>query len=124
MKDVHNNGEHGSTEDSILKAVRELPQSIEPRRDLWPQIARQLDTGDTRRPALQIRWTFALAAALGCMALGALLTIGLMKRGGTTPATTLVSQANAPAETAPGSSVRVSVATQCSGPSTSRRVPP
>ncbi len=101
MTNVHDNGEHGSTDDGILKAVRELPQSVEPRRDLWPQIARQLDTGDARRPGLQIGWTFALAAAIGCMALGALLTIGLMKRGATVPSANLVTQVTPPAETAP-----------------------
>jgi len=102
MKDEHRNGDHASNGDSILKAVRGLPQSIEPRRDLWPQIARQLDTGDARRPGLQIGWTFALAAAIGCMALGALLTVGLMKRAGTAPSTNLVTQVGAPAERAPG----------------------
>ena len=102
MKDEHRNGDHTSNGDSILNAVRELPQSIEPRRDLWPQIARQLGTDDARRPGLQIGWTFALAAAIGCMALGALLTVGLMKRAGTAPSTNLVTQAGAPAETAPG----------------------
>jgi hypothetical protein len=101
MKDEHHNGEQGSNGDGLLKAVRELPQSIEPRRDLWPQIARQLSTDEARRPGLQIGWTFALAAAIGCMALGALLTIGLMKRGGTTPSATLVTQTNAPTEAAP-----------------------
>jgi len=101
MKDEHHNGEQGSNGDGILKAVRELPQSIEPRRDLWPQIARQLGTDDARRPGLQIGWTFALAAAIGCMALGALLTVGLMKGGGTTPSATLVTQTSAPIETAP-----------------------
>jgi hypothetical protein len=101
MKDEYRNGEQGSNGDGILKAVRELPQSIEPRRDLWPQIARQLDAADARRPGLQIGWSWALAAAVGCMALGALLTIGLMKRGGTTPPANLVTQATAPTSAAP-----------------------
>src|SRR5262245_10170618 len=98
MKDEVHNGDNG---DSLLKAVRELPQSIEPRRDLWPQIARQLDAGEARRPGLQIGWSFALAAAIGCMALGALLTVAVMKRG-TTPSANLVTQVTAPITTTAG----------------------
>ena len=98
MKDELRNGDNG---DGLLKAVRELPQSIEPRRDLWPKISRQIDAGEARRPGLQIGWSFALAAAIGCMALGALLTVALMKRGGALPSANLVTQVTAPA-TAPG----------------------
>jgi hypothetical protein len=98
MKDELRNGDNG---DGLLKAVRELPQSLEPRRDLWPKISRQLDAGEARRPRLQIGWSFALAAAIGCMALGALLTVALMKRGGALPSANLVTQVTAPAK-APG----------------------
>jgi hypothetical protein len=82
MKDeFHNGDEH----DEMLKTVGKLPQSIEPQRDLWPDIASRLDAPEIapRRRGLQMGWTLALAAGLGCMALGALLTVGLMKRAGT-----------------------------------------
>jgi hypothetical protein len=85
MKDEpHNGGEH----DEMMKRVGKLPQSIEPQRDLWPDIASRLDAPQIarRRPGLQMGWTLALAAGLGCMALGGLLTAGLMKRAGTVTA--------------------------------------
>jgi hypothetical protein len=97
MKDELRNGDNG---DGLLKAVSGLPQSIEPRRDLWPRIARQLDA-ERKRPGLQVGWTLALAAALGCMALGALLTVALMKREGA-PSPNLVTQVAAPSATTPG----------------------
>ena len=96
MKDEYRNGDE---HDEVLKAVQQLPQSIEPRRDLWPQIARQLDVAETPRGrGLQIGWSFALAAAVGCMALGALLTVGLMKRTSPAPAN-LTAQTSAPTST-------------------------
>jgi chaperonin cofactor prefoldin len=96
MKDeLHNGDEH----DDVLKTVGQLPQSIEPQRDLWPDIESRLDAPKTarRRPGLQMGWTLALAAGVGCMALGALLTIGLMKRADTTAP--LTAQATNPAAT-------------------------
>ena len=89
----------GDSGDSLFKAVRGLPQSIEPRRDLWPRIARQLDVEEGKRPGLQIGWSFALAAALGCVALGALLTVAVMKSSAPSP--NLVTQVAAPAATTP-----------------------
>jgi hypothetical protein len=95
VKDEYRNGDE---HDPVLKAVGQLPQSIEPRRDLWPQIARQLDVTEAPRGRrLQIGWTFALAAAVGCVALGALLTVGLMKRTSPAPAN-LSAQTSAPSE--------------------------
>ena len=79
MKDeLHNGDEH----DEVLQAVGKLAQSVEPQRDLWPDIASRLDAPETayRRPGLQMGWTLALAAGLGCMALGALLAVALVKR--------------------------------------------
>jgi len=99
MKDELHNGDE---QDDVLKAVGKLPQSIEPQRDLWPDIASRLDAPETarRRPGLQMGWTLALAAGLGCMALGALLTVGLMKRADTTSApTTLAAQNQSPPAT-------------------------
>jgi len=98
VKDELQNGEE---RDEVLQAVGQLPQSIEPQRDLWPEIASRLDAPVTsRRPGVQMGWTLALAAGLGCMALGALLTVGLMKRADTGAPNTLTAQATAPANSA------------------------
>lgn len=93
--ELHNGGEH----DEVMKMVGKLPQSIEPQRDLWPDIASRLDAPEIarRRPALQMGWTLALAAGLGCMALGALLAVGLMKLGTSTGLGTLTAQTTNPA---------------------------
>src|SRR5262245_33045512 len=99
MKDELHNGDE---QDDVLKAVGKLPQAIEPQRDLWPDIASRLDAPVTplRRPGLQMGWTLALAAGLGCMALGALLAVGLMKRTDATSASaTLTAQNTSPAAT-------------------------
>jgi hypothetical protein len=92
VKDELHNGDE---RDEVLKAVRQLPQAIEPQRDLWPEIARRLDAPDTmtRRPGLQMGWTLALAAGLGCVALGALLAVAVMKRTSPTSAPSLTAQA-------------------------------
>lgn len=77
---------NGGSDDSVMRAIRNLPRSIEPQRDLWAQIAPALDRpGAHRRPALQLGWTYALAAAIGCVALGALLTYGVMRQKVSTP---------------------------------------
>jgi hypothetical protein len=63
-----------------VSSLRELAQDIEPQRDLWPQIESQLAASGSRpgataragaRPAvpLQLRW-LAVAAGLGCVAIG------------------------------------------------------
>ena len=72
--------------DAVLRAVAQLPQSIEPRRDLWPAIARGLDQPtSTRRTRFEVSWSFAAAAAVGCVALGALLSYSVLRQD-TTPA--------------------------------------
>ena len=74
-----NPGSNG--DDALLRAVGRLPQSIEPARDLWPAIESRLDEPvGARRPRVQLTWTYALAAAVGCMALGALLSYALLRK--------------------------------------------
>lgn len=62
--------------DALMGALRRLPRSIEPRRDLWPGIADAL-SAPTRRQGFS--WPYALAAGVGCMALGALLTFAVLR---------------------------------------------
>ncbi len=110
--DVSNDitGKNGH-DDALLRAVRRLPQDIAPRRDLWSGIEAAILTGhgaagnvatlDAAREksaakkawTSRLSWPYALAAGVGCMALGALLTFALL-RGQTAP---LVAQAPAPA---------------------------
>ncbi len=60
-----------------VASLRELPQSIEPARDLWPAIESQLGGADgsssmakhAGRHVLRLRWV-AAAAMLACVALG------------------------------------------------------
>jgi hypothetical protein len=71
-------GDNG--EQALRRAVGRLPQSIEPARDLWPAIASRLDEpASARGVRVQMSWTYALAAAIGCMALGALLSYALLR---------------------------------------------
>ena len=69
-----------SGDDELMRAVGRLPQSIEPVRDLWPMIESNLERPITARGRrVQLTWTYAMAAAIGCMALGALLTYALLR---------------------------------------------
>jgi hypothetical protein len=71
--------------DRKVTSLRELPQSIEPPRDLWPGIEAQL--GDTRaaadgatpvqRRAVRMRW-LAAAAMVACVAIGVWIGRGLL----------------------------------------------
>jgi hypothetical protein len=66
---------------SGIKSLRDLPQGLEPGRDLWPQIEAQLAApgsrtgaavsggGARRAPPVRLRW-LAAAAMLGCVAVG------------------------------------------------------
>jgi len=67
---------------SRVTALRDLPQAIEPGRDLWPQIEAQLAEGGRAAPAgvavattarrtasTRLRW-LAAAAMVGCVAVG------------------------------------------------------
>ena len=70
-----------SGDDALLRAVGRLPQSIEPARDLWPAIESRLDEPARARGArVQMSWSYALAAAIGCMALGALVSYSLLRK--------------------------------------------
>lgn len=70
---------NGHETDPVLRALHRLPRDIEPRRDLWPRIAAGIE-----QPAVPARaptrWVYAIAAALGCMALGGLLTYAALER--------------------------------------------
>ena len=73
-------GSNGNGDDALMRAVGRLPQSIEPARDLWPVIESRLDEPvNAGRSRVQLTWSYALAAAVACMALGALLTYALLR---------------------------------------------
>lgn len=60
----------------LLPEAAELPRSIEPPRDLWPEIEARL--GDRRRPAVAWRrYVYQAVAAMFFMALGAVLALTL-----------------------------------------------
>lgn len=68
-------------DDALMRAVGRLPQSIDPVRDLWPAIESRLDEPvGAHHPRVQLTWSYALAAAVGCMALGALLSYALLRK--------------------------------------------
>ncbi|HJS22636.1 MAG TPA: hypothetical protein VJ764_08250, partial [Steroidobacteraceae bacterium] len=78
-----------SGDDALLRAVGRLPQSIEPAHDLWPAIESRLEKpARARGSRVQLTWTYALAAAVGCMALGALLSYALLRKDVTPEITT------------------------------------
>lgn len=74
------NGERG---DALMRALGRLPQEIDPPHDLWPGISGAMTAGSAQaRPGAwrgRPMWPYALAAGIGCVALGALLTFGLMR---------------------------------------------
>ena len=85
----HERTTSGSSDDALLRAVGRLPQSIEPARDLWPAIESRLDEpARTRGARVHMSWTYAMAAAIGCMALGALLSYALLRESATPEITT------------------------------------
>ncbi len=68
-------------DDALMRAIGRLPQSITPRRDLWPAIAIGLDQStDGSRKRIQLPWMYAIAASIACMAFGALLSYSMLKR--------------------------------------------
>ena len=85
-------------DDAMLRAVGKLPRSIEPQRDLWPAIARGLDQpAATRRARFDVSWSYAAAAAIGCVALGALLSYAILQRNTpTVPTDTSIAASNRP----------------------------
>src|SRR5262245_42294379 len=90
----HERTTSGSGDDALLRAVGRLPQSIEPAHDLWPAIESRLDEpGRTRHARVQMTWSYALAAAIGCMALGALLSYALLHEKATPEITTQIAAA-------------------------------
>jgi len=83
--------------DALLRAVGRLPEAIEPGHDLWPAIASGLDQRATmRRGRFETTWTYAIAAAVGCLALGALLGYSIIQRETTVPTELTASTSNRP----------------------------
>lgn len=88
MNTGNDNSDRNGRDDALLRALRRLPQAIDPPRDLWADI----DAGIHAYPApaartggisaergRTIRWPYALAAGFGCMALGALLAFAVLR---------------------------------------------
>lgn len=83
---MNTNGNPGNSGDeALLRAVGRLPRDIEPPRDLWAGIEAAIHApvpaakpAAFARPRL-VSWPYALAAAVGCVALGALLTFALLR---------------------------------------------
>jgi hypothetical protein len=83
------------TEKSV-RSLRDLPQDIEPGRDLWPQIEAQLAAPASRAPAagtaggarravpVPLRW-LAAAAMVGCVAVGVWIGRSALPRGAQPP---------------------------------------
>ncbi len=61
----------------LERMLAALPEDIEPRRDLWPDIAAQLEAG---RGSGTRRWMWQLAAGLVLVVCSSLLTAGLLQR--------------------------------------------
>ncbi len=70
-----------------VSALRELPGSIEPPRDLWPQIAAQLQPAAPVAPAVRRPWrALAAAAMVASLAVGVLIGRDLLPlRGAAAP---------------------------------------
>jgi hypothetical protein len=66
----------GKHERRLDQDLAGLPQSIEPRRDLWPGIAARLESGRVR-PAR--RWAWQAAAAVLLVASSSIVTLQLVK---------------------------------------------
>lgn len=64
-------------QDPLLAKAAELPQDIEPSKDLWPGIAARL--GEMPARTRSFGWPMAIAAGLLVAAVSALLTWGLMR---------------------------------------------
>ena len=86
--------------DSVT-TLHDLPQAIEPKRDLWPQIEAQIAAGgnSARRPpvaagaarrgtAAPLRW-LAAAAMVGCVAVGVWIGRSVLPGAGPAPAAQL-----------------------------------
>ncbi len=82
-------------EDSVT-TLRDLPQAIEPRRDLWPQIEAQIAdrgaavrapvaSGAARRGTAAPRAYLAAAAMVGCVAVGVWLGRSVLPGAGPAP---------------------------------------
>ncbi len=77
----------GNTTGGKVRSLRELPQSIEPARDLWPGIESQLgvggaDSSASKRPGARtgpLRWV--AAAMLACIAVGVWIGRNLLPSG-------------------------------------------
>lgn len=70
---------HSDRLDSLDEALSQLPRSIEPGRDLWPDIAARLETGAAPVRSRQ-RWAWAAAAAVLLVVASSLITATLLRQ--------------------------------------------
>lgn len=77
-------GPRNPPEDKLLAKAAELPQEIEPARDLWPGIAARLGEAPRAEDRRSFRWPMALAAGFAVAAVSALLTWGVVREQGAT----------------------------------------
>ena len=106
--------ESSNTESRKVSSLRELPQSIEPPRDLWPRIEAQLGevpakagaAGKSPREsrALRVRW-LAAAAMVACVAVGVWIGRSLLPGIPGGPAAPMTSYTTGPVSTVPESQV-------------------
>lgn len=68
-----------NSEDPLLAKAAELPQAIEPARDLWPGIEARLGEAPRNDESRGFRWPMALAAGLVVASISALLTWSLVR---------------------------------------------
>ena len=122
MKDERNGDQVLPTDDGSSRLSGAAAVDRAGARSLAADRSRSTSPTSARRGVAD-RLEFALAAAIGCMALGALAHVALMKRHCTTPSSTLVTAGDS-YRTAPQSSSASFGGYACSGRSTSRRAPP
>jgi hypothetical protein len=93
--------DRGAQKDPLLAKASELPQEIEPSRDLWPAIRAKL-TVQAQSDQRRINWPMALAAGFVVASVSALLTWSLMRDPGPAAGDSALAQVVAtPAELVP-----------------------
>lgn len=74
---------------AMIAGLRDLPEAIEPRRDLWPEIERRIEVQDGRRTDGPGSWL--LAASIALLVVGVAFVSGWLSGRGSTPPPTLQS---------------------------------